>query len=124
MVDRTKYLDRAKDGRIYFRINGKRWRLPDEEGSPEFNAAYDTLIAGPLTLKPPRREKRPRPDTPGTIGWFVEKYLASDYFVGRDGREPPPPPSSPPPPPSPPRLPPPPPPPPPCSSGRFQRARN
>ena len=88
MADRTKYLDRAKDGRIYFRINGKRRRLPDEEGSPEFNAAYDTLIAGALTLKPPRREKRPRPDTPGTIGWFVEKYLASDYFVGRDGREP------------------------------------
>ena len=87
MVDRTKYLDRAKGGRIYFRTYGKRQRLPGEEGYPEFNAAYDALIAGALTLKPPH-EKRPKLNTPGTIGWFTEKYLASDYFVGRDGRKP------------------------------------
>jgi hypothetical protein len=87
MTDRTKYLDRA-GGRIYFRTYGKRRRLPDDETSPQFAAAYDALMAGALTLKPPRREKRPKPDTPGTIGWFTEKYLASDYFVGRDGRDP------------------------------------
>ena len=86
MTDRTKYLDRI-NGRIYFRINGKRQRLPDNEASAEFAAAYDALIAGRMAPKPPR-EKRRSPDTPGSIGWFIEKYLASDFFVGRDGRAP------------------------------------
>jgi hypothetical protein len=62
--------------------------LPGKKGSPEFNPAYDALIAGALILKPPRRAKRPKSDAPGTIGWFAEKYLTSDYFVVRDGREP------------------------------------
>jgi integrase len=88
MVDRTKYLDRAKDGRIYFRICGKRQRLPDDENSPEFAAAYDALVAGALTLRPPRRAKNPTPNAPGSIGWFVERYLASEWFVGRDSRKP------------------------------------
>ncbi len=87
MVERTKYLDRAKDGRIYFRVNDNRQRLPDDETSPEFAAAYDALLAGALMPKP-KRAVRPAPNAPGTIGWFIERYLASDYFVGRDGREP------------------------------------
>src|SRR5262249_51186798 len=86
MTDRTKYLDRAGD-RIYFRINGKRQRLPGEEGSPEWNAAYDTLAAGALVPKP-KRAGRPAPNATASIGWFIEKYLASDYFLGRDGRKP------------------------------------
>ena len=55
MTDRSKYLDRI-GGRIYFRINGKRQRLPDDETSPEFAAAYDALIAGRMAPKPPSRE--------------------------------------------------------------------
>jgi len=84
--DRTKYLDRA-GGRIYFRINGRRQRLPDDESSPEFAAAYDALVAGRMASKP-RREKRLRTDAPGAIGWFIERYLTSEYFIGRDGRKP------------------------------------
>src|SRR5689334_22281416 len=87
MGDRTKYLDRAKDGRIYFRIHGKRERLQDDETSPEFAAAYDALIAGRMAPKPPR-EKRRTPDMPRSIGCFIKKCLASDYFVSRDGRAP------------------------------------
>ena len=86
MTHRTKYLDRIA-GRIYFRINGKRQRLPDDETSPEFATAYDALIAGRMAPKPPR-EKRRTPDTPASIGWFIERYLASDYFIARDGRAP------------------------------------
>jgi integrase len=86
MGDRTKYLDR-RGGRIYFRINGRRERLPDDEASPEFAAAYDALLAGALMPKP-QRTRRPAPNAPGTIGWFIEHYLASDYFIGRDGRQP------------------------------------
>src|ERR1044071_4432893 len=87
MVERTKYLDRAKDGRIYFRIHGKRQRLPDDEESPEFATAYDALLACALIPKP-RRAVRPAANAAGSIGWFIEQYLASDYFVGRDGRKP------------------------------------
>jgi integrase len=87
MTERTKYLDRTKDGRTYFRILGKRQRLPGEEGSPEWNAAYDALLAGALLPKP-KRAARPAPEAPGAIGWFIERYLASDYFIGRDGRAP------------------------------------
>jgi integrase len=86
MTDRSKYLDRI-GGRIYFRINGKRQRLPDDETSPEYAAAYDALLAGRLAPKL-RRQVRPAPDGVGSIGWFIEKYLASDFFVGRDGRVP------------------------------------
>jgi integrase len=86
VTDRTKYLDRAL-GRIYFRINGKRQRLPDDENSPEFAAAYEALVAGRMAPKP-RREIRQAANTPGSIGWFIEKYLASDHFVTRGGRNP------------------------------------
>jgi integrase len=87
MVDRIKYLDRSKDGRIYFRIKGKRERLPNDETTSEFAAAYDALLAGALMPKP-KRSARLAPNTPGSIGWFIGHYLASDYFVGRDGRQP------------------------------------
>lgn len=51
------------------------------------NTAYDALIAGRMLAKVPR-EKRRKPDAAGTIGWFIEKYLAADHFIGRDGRQP------------------------------------
>jgi hypothetical protein len=59
MTDRSKYLDRAC-GRIYFRTNGTRQRLPDDESSPEFAAAYDALIAGRMLAKPKRALCGPR----------------------------------------------------------------
>jgi hypothetical protein len=78
MIDRRKYLDRA-GGRVYFRISGMRQRLPDDENSPEFAAAYDALIAGRMLPKP-KRAARPAPNAPGSIGWFIEQYLASEIF--------------------------------------------
>jgi integrase len=82
-IDRTKYLDRI-NGRTYLRRGRKRYRLPDE-GTPEFDAAYDAAM-GCLARK--SRQPTNRGHQPGTIAWFVEKYLASDWFVGRDGRAP------------------------------------
>src|SRR6478752_4368658 len=41
---RSKYLQRYPDGSIYFRFRGKSLgRLPDAEGSAEFNREYDLL---------------------------------------------------------------------------------
>lgn len=51
------------------------------------NTAYDALIAGRMLAKV-LREKRRKPDAAGTIGWFIEKYLAADHFIGHDGRQP------------------------------------
>jgi integrase len=64
-----------------------RQRLPDDETSLEFAVAYDALVAGRMAPKPPR-EKRRSPSTSGSIGWFIERHLASDYFIARDGRVP------------------------------------
>jgi hypothetical protein len=66
MTDRSKYLDRI-GGRIYFRIYGKRQRLPDDETSPEFAEAYDALVAGRMVPKL-RREKRRAATAPASIG--------------------------------------------------------
>jgi hypothetical protein len=89
MKDRSKYLNRV-NGHIYFRANGKRARLPGAEGSPEFNAAYDRLFAQAQRDKRERHQARKRDsrDGVGTIEWFIKKYLASEYFVGRDGKLP------------------------------------
>lgn len=59
----------------YFRIgDGKRTRLPDEYGSPEFIAAWKTLIAGtPVDQSAP---------TKYTLEWLVEKYQQSAAFKG------------------------------------------
>jgi integrase len=81
-VDR-KYLDRSATGQIYFRINGKRTPLPGAEGSPEFDAAYDRLLANMTRARAPTVE-----GVVGSIEHFVKKYLASDCFVGRDGKSP------------------------------------
>jgi integrase len=91
VTERTKYLDRAKTGQIYFRINGKRIeRLPDDEASPEFAAAYGRLMAahdrGELFGGTPRRARQG--SMVGSIEWFVQRYLESKFFVGKDGREP------------------------------------
>jgi integrase len=89
MKDRSKYLNRV-NGHIYFRANGERARLPGAEGSPEFNAAYDRLFAQAQRDKRERHQARKRDarDGVGTIEWFIKKYLASEYFVGRDGKLP------------------------------------
>jgi integrase len=95
MTKRTKYLIRPKPGIVYFRFNGKVTRLPTDETSADFAKAYDQLLAEtgqkprgrpPNYLKP--RGKRLVTHTngakrfqPPAIGWFIEQWLASDYFA-------------------------------------------
>ena len=88
---RRKHLYR-KPGYVYFRHpkTGKLTSLPADETSAEFAAQYDALIAVlKTTPRPPRepneRRKRDRDvgETkfpPPTLGWFIERFLASDYF--------------------------------------------
>jgi integrase len=82
--DRTKYLQRYPDGTIFLRKGGKvLGKLPGTEGSREFNAEYDRLLAlAPATKRPGRPEAMARPKSSKiTIGTFVERYRASDFFA-------------------------------------------
>jgi integrase len=88
---KRKHLYR-KPGYVYFRHpkTGKLTSLPADETSAEFAAQYDALIAALKTAPPPPREPNERRKRdrdvgetkfpPPTLGWFIERFLASDYF--------------------------------------------
>ena len=85
-TERTKYLQRFPDGSVYFRFKGKSLgRLPGAEGSAEFNREYDRLLASVSGIKVrnvgrPAAMLKPKSTKP-TIGLFVERYRASDFFA-------------------------------------------
>jgi integrase len=85
MTNRTKYLQRYPDGSVHFRFQRRTLgRLPGAEGSAEFNAEYDRLMAsvGGKTRKTGRPSKMAKPRSSKiTIGTFVERYRASDFFA-------------------------------------------
>jgi hypothetical protein len=78
---RLKYLHSFRDrfGRVhyYFRYRGNRWPLPatHEEG---FATAYDALLteikANPIPLK------NNIPFMRGSLGWVIERFLASPTY--------------------------------------------
>jgi integrase len=75
---------------LYFRVRGRPlYRLPDDPASAEFKREYDAQVAilkGVSLRKPNTRTPRVF-DTdervaflPGSLGWFIERYLASSKF--------------------------------------------
>jgi integrase len=77
--------------RVYFRHpkTSQLTPLPTDESSPQFAEQYDALFASLTTMvkvrDPNVRVARNRDGgnvlyRPATLGWFVEKYLASDVF--------------------------------------------
>jgi integrase len=87
---KRKHLYR-KPGYVYFRHprTAKLTPLPLDEASAEFASQYTALMMAVEHQLPPRdpakRRKRRRDDgtirfKPPTLGWFIEKYLASEYF--------------------------------------------
>lgn len=77
-MPRKPYLSREKTrhGRYvwYFKRGGKRVRLPDIYGSPEFNAAYERALTG-STIAP---EEKPKS---GSLKWLVGQYKKSAAFA-------------------------------------------
>ncbi len=70
--------DRHGKIRIYFRKSrGRRIPLPATIGSDEFEAAYQTALAGQFALS---REKHAKP-APGTIGALVTSYMRSASYL-------------------------------------------
>jgi integrase len=69
--------DRHGNDRIYVRRNGKRIRIRQKEGTPEFAAAYATAVE---RLGGPARQGQPVVATPhakGTLGWLGALYFKS-----------------------------------------------
>jgi predicted DNA-binding transcriptional regulator AlpA len=94
MKKHYKYLDETS-GYIYFRLNGKRIALPGQKGSAEFDAEYDRLFAEAQRKKgaraqegKQRTEQRERNSKGGvaSVEWFIQKFLASEFFVGQHGK--------------------------------------
>jgi hypothetical protein len=86
MTSKRKYLQHYPDGSINFRFKRRSLgRLPGAEGSAEFNAEYDRLLASVSADKTrkvgrPAAMLKPKNSAP-TIGLFVERYKASDFFA-------------------------------------------
>lgn len=103
MTDRSKYLHRPQPGTLLFRYRHQTiGRLPIDEGSAEFAAAYDALLAEalagkhgakpgkagrPLGMLKPKPVRVPVPVVDGRklyrppmMGWVIDRWLASDWF--------------------------------------------
>jgi integrase len=88
---KRKHLYR-KPGYVYFRHpkTGKLTPLPSDETSLDFAGAHDACMAALKDEAPKPRDlsKRVKRDCatgallfpPPTLGWFIEQYLASEYF--------------------------------------------
>lgn len=89
-TEERKHLYR-KGKYIYFRNprSGKLTPLPKDETSQEFADAYDALVGSPAlitngAIKPDADgiiARRPQDFKPGSIGWFIERYCASEEFL-------------------------------------------
>lgn len=60
----------------YFKRKGKRVRLPDTYGTPEFNAAYEAALTGSSAIT----AGKARPKT-GSFKWLVDQYKQSAVFA-------------------------------------------
>lgn len=77
-MPRKPFLSREKTrhGRYvwYFKRGGRRVRLPDVYGTPEFNTAYEKALTGNAYAV----EAKPKA---GTLKWLVEQYKKSAAFA-------------------------------------------
>ena len=65
--------DRHGNVRLYVRRHGKRVRIREQPGTPEFMAAYNAAMSG-KACEPPKAIP------PASLRWLVAKYLASAEF--------------------------------------------
>lgn len=76
--------DRHGNDRLYVRRNGRRVRIRQKPGTPEFAKAYAAAIeelASPV-LRDRRRTASGAPR--GTLGWLAAEYFASEEFGSLD----------------------------------------
>ena len=94
-IMRTPDPERPGKNWVYFRVRGRPLvRLPDDETSAEFDRRYSFELAalkGQSVRKPNTRTPRKFDNEriaflPGSVGWFVERYLGSSKFDAKNKR--------------------------------------
>jgi len=82
---RLKYLhcfrDRHGKARYYFRYRDQRWPVP-APGTLGFATAYDALLAQ-IRANPVGRGQGIIEFMPGSLGWAIERFLASPFYSER-----------------------------------------
>jgi len=74
--------DHRGNPRLYVRKAGRRIRLKERPGTPEFLAAY----AAALEAVGARQDARRRAAAPDTFGWLAAQYFAHRAFTGLNAR--------------------------------------
>jgi integrase len=74
------FVDKTGRVRFYFRHRGQRWPLPGQPGSVEFGARYDELVRERVASG---RGAAKVAFGPNTLGFVIEKYLASESFKSK-----------------------------------------
>jgi len=78
-----RFVQRQGDYRYFRKAGCKPVRLPGEEGSPEFQAAYDRALAQSEAKSKPQTQVESNGAVaflPGSLGWVIDQYTAStDY---------------------------------------------
>jgi integrase len=77
------FVDKTGRVRFYFRYRGKRWPLPGAPGGAEFASRYDELRAECLAAATDRASDDVVVHGPGTVGFVVDRYLASEAYITR-----------------------------------------
>jgi integrase len=76
--------DRHGNARLYVRRHGRKVRIREKPGSPEFAVAYTAALA---ELETATGRKTPRQRAlEGTLGWLASSYFASPRFKKLDQR--------------------------------------
>jgi integrase len=75
----TSFRDRHGKRRFFFRYRGQKFKLPGKPGSSEFMATYARYLAAAESGELGRTDLG---YLKGSIGWVIEKFLASDVGFG------------------------------------------
>ena len=76
----TSFRDRHGKRRFYFRYRGQKFKLTGRPGSAEFVETYARYLAAAESGALGRKELG---YLKGSIGWVIEKFLASDVGFGK-----------------------------------------
>jgi len=76
--------DRHGNPRLYVRRHGRRVRIREALGTPEFARAYAAAVERLGGSAPPLPVKARQPFPRGTLGWLGAQYFASDEFQRLD----------------------------------------
>ena len=69
--------DRHGNVRVYLRLHGRKVRLRETPGTPEFETEYKEALKGGFTVA----EKR-KPASRGSLRWLIESYYTSSEYKG------------------------------------------